>query len=170
MSRKDEKTIFPYKFEGRVVPGHGRGSSELGVPTANLEESVVEKASKVLKNGIYYGECSLNDDKYIYYPMAMSIGINPTYSDGNKSLEVHVIFPFEEKKEQRVIKKLNAIVFGWLRDELKFESKGNVIMSVYFVLNILNSFIQEELIKNIHNDIRLTLEEMNLANSFEGND
>lgn len=42
-----------------VVKGFGRGSKELGCPTANLEEDVVQGLMATLDDGIYYGFAQL---------------------------------------------------------------------------------------------------------------
>ncbi|XP_017460735.1 PREDICTED: riboflavin kinase-like, partial [Rhagoletis zephyria] len=43
----------------QVVKGFGRGSKELGCPTANLEEDVVQGLLTTLDDGIYYGFAQL---------------------------------------------------------------------------------------------------------------
>ena len=47
--------LLPLFIRGEVVKGFGRGSKELGCPTANFSETVVDKLPKDLPNGIYYG-------------------------------------------------------------------------------------------------------------------
>ncbi|EGD79973.1 hypothetical protein PTSG_13009 [Salpingoeca rosetta] len=42
-------------LEGKVVKGFGRGSKELGIPTANFPEDVVEGLPESMTQGIYYG-------------------------------------------------------------------------------------------------------------------
>ncbi|KAI0382160.1 riboflavin kinase [Hypomontagnella monticulosa] len=51
---------FPLKMEGAVISGFGRGSKELGIPTANLP--VDEAATPWIadaKSGVYFGYASL---------------------------------------------------------------------------------------------------------------
>ena len=48
-------THLPLFIRGTVVKGFGRGSKELGCPTANFSEAVVDKLPKDLPNGIYFG-------------------------------------------------------------------------------------------------------------------
>jgi PREDICTED: similar to riboflavin kinase len=40
---------------GNVVRGFGRGSRELGIPTANFDPNSVLNFNNQLKDGIYYG-------------------------------------------------------------------------------------------------------------------
>jgi riboflavin kinase len=76
---------FPVKIKGLVTKGYGRGSSELGIPTANLPEDVASSAA--LDTGIYYGHASVGKDSNVY-PMVMSYGWNPFYKNEVRSAEV----------------------------------------------------------------------------------
>ncbi|KAI2628748.1 riboflavin kinase [Hypoxylon sp. NC1633] len=51
---------YPLRMEGTVISGFGRGSKELGIPTANLpvDESATPWISTV-KSGVYFGYASL---------------------------------------------------------------------------------------------------------------
>ncbi|KAJ3228099.1 riboflavin kinase [Clydaea vesicula] len=57
---------YPIYLKGLVTKGFGRGSKDLGIPTANLPEVVAAEAQKVLKTGIYYGWASVGDDLQVY--------------------------------------------------------------------------------------------------------
>ncbi|KAG0266649.1 riboflavin kinase [Mortierella polycephala] len=46
---------FPIKMSGTVIKGFGRGSKELGIPTANLPEESVDAQGHHMETGIYYG-------------------------------------------------------------------------------------------------------------------
>ncbi|KAF9404845.1 riboflavin kinase, partial [Podila epigama] len=46
---------YPIRMSGTVIKGFGRGSKELGIPTANLPESAIAEQEKDLVTGIYYG-------------------------------------------------------------------------------------------------------------------
>ncbi|KAF9898030.1 riboflavin kinase, partial [Lobosporangium transversale] len=46
---------FPIRMSGIVIKGFGRGSKELGIPTANLPEEAIEAQGPELETGIYYG-------------------------------------------------------------------------------------------------------------------
>ena len=58
---------------GTVVAGFGRGSKELGVPTANLDVGALGAALDKIAPGIYFGWASVGDDTRTY-EMVMSIG------------------------------------------------------------------------------------------------
>ena len=48
-------SVLPLFIRGSVVKGFGRDSKELGCPTANFSETVVDKLPKDMPNGIYFG-------------------------------------------------------------------------------------------------------------------
>ncbi len=45
----------PLVLEGPVVKGFGRGSSKMGVPTANIEAEPLAQALAPLPLGVYFG-------------------------------------------------------------------------------------------------------------------
>ncbi|KAH7074243.1 riboflavin kinase-domain-containing protein [Paraphoma chrysanthemicola] len=52
---------FPLKLRGPVIKGFGRGSKELGIPTANIPLSGLSiGGNDSLDSGIYYGFCTLD--------------------------------------------------------------------------------------------------------------
>ncbi|KAG0332239.1 riboflavin kinase [Podila humilis] len=46
---------FPIKMSGTVIKGFGRGSKDLGIPTANLPEESIAEQEKDMVTGIYFG-------------------------------------------------------------------------------------------------------------------
>lgn len=57
----NQASRFPYFVVGKVTKGFGRGSKQLGCPTANLEYDTVRTVD--LENGIYYGFAQLEVPK-----------------------------------------------------------------------------------------------------------
>jgi riboflavin kinase len=52
---------FPLKLRGPVIKGFGRGSKDLGIPTANIPLSGLSIGGHdALESGIYYGWCTLD--------------------------------------------------------------------------------------------------------------
>ncbi|KAG0004330.1 riboflavin kinase [Entomortierella chlamydospora] len=49
------ETPFPIKMSGTVIKGFGRGSKDLGIPTANLPEEAIAAQEEKMVTGIYYG-------------------------------------------------------------------------------------------------------------------
>jgi riboflavin kinase / FMN adenylyltransferase len=80
----------PHRVEGVVVRGHQRGRA-LGFPTANLE---MPPHTAIPADGIYAGWlASLDDDgrDVQRWPAAISIGTNPTFGEGEQTVEAYAI-------------------------------------------------------------------------------
>jgi len=71
-----------YEISGRVSIGAQRGRT-IGFPTANLEEIF----TLIPAEGVYAAETILNNQTYA---AAVSIGPNPTFSDGRLKVEAHL--------------------------------------------------------------------------------
>lgn len=102
---------LPIRMTSVVIHGYGRGSTELGIPTANLDPSrltisyppsttsdasvSVSAATRLddLETGIYYGFCCIKNknNEAVVYKSAMSMGYNPTYGNDRKTIEPHFI-------------------------------------------------------------------------------
>ncbi|XP_023158333.1 putative riboflavin kinase [Ceratitis capitata] len=77
-------THFPFFTSGEIVRGFGRGSRELGIPTANFSLEVVKSLPAEVPLGIYYGWANVDNGEV--YKMVMSIGTNPYYDNKEKSM------------------------------------------------------------------------------------
>jgi riboflavin kinase len=113
---------LPFFVIGKVVKGFGRGSKELGCPTANISSEVVEQVS--LSTGIYYGFAKLYD---VIYMMSCSLGYNPHYNNEKKSLEVHIL---PDTLNDFYGADLGIAIVGKLRDEMKFPSLDDLIRAI----------------------------------------
>ncbi len=60
-------------MKGAVVKGFGRGSKELGIPTANLDADALGSSLDGVEPGVYFGWASVGLGKEVY-KMVMSIG------------------------------------------------------------------------------------------------
>ncbi|KZT58750.1 riboflavin kinase [Calocera cornea HHB12733] len=131
---------------GLVQQGFGRGSKELGCPTANLPEEAILPMTSQCKAGIYYGYArvhqpphgapvDLGERSIEVHPMVMSLGWNPFYKNEKMTAEVHVIHKFEKDFYGHEI---SVVVLGYIRPELDYTSR-------------------EALIEDIAMDIRVTL-------------
>ncbi|WAR16274.1 RIFK-like protein [Mya arenaria] len=76
---------LPYFTEGNVVKGFGRGSKELGIPTANFPIEIVQQLPEEITAGVYYGWAQVDEGPV--FKMVMSIGWNPYYKNTVKSME-----------------------------------------------------------------------------------
>lgn len=75
----------PHRIDGFVVHGEGRGGTQLGYPTANLDP---EPLSAIPADGIYAGWFLLGTRRS---PAAISIGSNPTFSGEVRTVEAFVL-------------------------------------------------------------------------------
>uniref|UniRef100_A0A8C2KKE5 Riboflavin kinase n=1 Tax=Cyprinus carpio TaxID=7962 RepID=A0A8C2KKE5_CYPCA len=113
---------LPYFCRGQVVRGFGRGSKDLGIPTANFPESVVDNLPADISTGIYYGWARVDNGDI--HKMVMSIGWNPYYKNTKKSMETHVIHKFKEDFYGQM---LSVAMVGYIRPERGFESLGKIL-------------------------------------------
>ncbi|XP_065884450.1 putative riboflavin kinase [Dysidea avara] len=127
---------LPFFARGLVVAGFGRGSKELGIPTANYPEDVVSTLPDAIQSGIFYGWAMV--DQGPVYKMVMSIGWNPVYQNKKRSMETHILHEFPDDFYGS---QLSVCMVGFIRNEMNFTSK-------------------EELIEAIKNDIRVAEEKL----------
>jgi FAD synthase len=75
MPYPDQRVLeTPLLLSGEVVKGFGRGSKELGVPTANLPVEALGNVLDDIPAGVYYGWASVGSDGSAPCKMVMSIG------------------------------------------------------------------------------------------------
>lgn len=123
---------FPMCLSGAVVKGFGRGSKELGIPTANLEESAIPDLLGHAESGIYYGLACIEGDDTTY-EMVMSVGWNPYYKNTVRSVEVHIMHKFHEDFYG---KQLRIIVIGFIRPEYNYTSMESLIEDINEDMNV----------------------------------
>ena len=115
---------LPYFVEGEVVKGFGRGSKELGVPTANFPD-VVRDIPASLKCGVYCGWASVDEGPVL--GMVMSIGWNPYYNNTMKTMETHILHKFEEDFYGS---RLKVIILGYIRPMENYSSLDALIEAI----------------------------------------
>ncbi|KAF7542056.1 hypothetical protein G7054_g160 [Neopestalotiopsis clavispora] len=119
---------YPLRMEGTVISGFGRGSKELGIPTANLPvDSEQTPWIADSTSGVYFGYASLalpashpdresspSSSDFQIYPMVMSIGYNPFYKNTVRSAEVHVLHKFAQDFYDVPMR---LLILGFIREE-----------------------------------------------------
>jgi len=137
------ESSLPIRMMSTVVKGFGRGSRDLGIPTANLDREggkFGDKSFDELPTGIYWGFCRIGEDKSVY-KTACSIGYNPTYGNTVKTVEPHLIAPPEDKRRHASScresvfgdfygQPIRLSVVGYLRAELPFEGLQKLIEAI----------------------------------------
>lgn len=116
---------LPLFIRGTVVKGYGRGSKQLGIPTANFSQDLVTKAPAELECGVYYGWASVNDGPI--NKMVMSVGWNPYYKNEKKSMETHIMHKFCEDFYGAMLK---VVILGYLRPEKNFSSLDDLVAAI----------------------------------------
>ena len=104
-----------YRLRGTVSHGRGRGV-KLGFPTANLEGATTLLPGE----GIYAGRTLIDGQ---LRPAAISLGPNPTFDEGNRKVEGHVI-DFQGRLYDREIE---VDFLSRLRDIVRFDSVDRLI-------------------------------------------
>jgi len=74
----------PFNLVGEVIPGERRGQN-LGFPTANLD---IEPQQALPGNGVYATIAQVDGKQFA---SATNIGTRPTFEDGRKTVEVHLL-------------------------------------------------------------------------------
>lgn len=126
----------PYHFEGIVVRGDGRGKG-LGYPTANLR--LIDDRLLVPALGVYIVDVEVDEKKY---PGLMSIGVRPTFADGGHVTVEVWISNFEEDIYG---KQIGVTFIQRLRDEMKFNSAGELVKQMDNDKFLLNEYIKTTL-------------------------
>mgnify|MGYP006267405639 CR=1 FL=1 len=105
----------PYRVEGTVIPGAGRGGKILHVPTANIKTS----HELIPGEGVY--AVKVKRGKKLL-DGAANIGKNPTFGENELGIEVH-LFDFSD---EIVGEELTVYFIDRIRDERKFPDIGRL--------------------------------------------
>ncbi|KID92924.1 Riboflavin kinase [Metarhizium guizhouense ARSEF 977] len=144
---------YPYKMEGKVISGFGRGSKELGIPTANLPvDSALTPWISSIPSGVYFGYASLNlpaghpqrpagPASFSVYPMVMSIGYNPFYKNTVRSAEVHVLHRFTADFYDA---HMRLLILGFIREEKDYKSLEVLIDDINFDCEVAKSSLARQ--------------------------
>ncbi|KAH8666632.1 riboflavin kinase [Xylariales sp. PMI_506] len=130
---------YPLRMEGTVISGFGRGSKELGIPTANLPvDAAITPWIADITSGVYFGYASLalpaehpdraaGGRKFAIYPMVMSIGYNPFYKNEVRSAEVHVLHQFGADFYGAPMR---LLLLGFIREERDYSGLDALIEDI----------------------------------------
>lgn len=103
-------------FRGKVIHGFGRGSKELGCPTANIPVEPYDKQLANLPLGVYWGLARVNAGPV--YGMALNIGWSPFYANKEKTIEIHVLAKLDDFYGEQI----SCVALGYIRPEANFKS------------------------------------------------
>ncbi|OBA22919.1 riboflavin kinase [Metschnikowia bicuspidata var. bicuspidata NRRL YB-4993] len=173
---------YPFFYDAKVVSGFGRGSSELGIPTANIPVGKLD----TLEAGIYFGWCKLARNERLEYdvaesngksisfnnglrlkgkdlevlPMVMSIGWNPFYENKKKAAEVHILHKFDDNFYGASIK---LVILGYIRPELNYTTKEALIEDIHKDTDIARTALEI----SPYDSFRIILTDESLCTSTE---
>lgn len=120
------------RFEGLVTTGFGRGSREIGFPTANVDF----KGDLNLVPGVYAGVVELNGQNY---KAAVNIGWCPYYENKNLSYEIYILHKFTDSLVGLYIK---CDLHYYIRSEASFRSLQDLIQAITLDVNLCDKLIQ----------------------------
>ncbi|KAL7032115.1 hypothetical protein ACKWTF_007224 [Chironomus riparius] len=121
----NKMSFLPHFAAGKITKGFGRGSKELGIPTANFPVEVVQNLPKEIDIGIYYGYASIDNGDV--HKMVMSIGWNPYYHNKHKSMETHILHKYGRDLYGSLLK---VCIIGYLRPEQNFDNLEALIAAI----------------------------------------
>mmetsp|Transcript_37821 Transcript_37821/g.119301 ORF Transcript_37821/g.119301 Transcript_37821/m.119301 type:complete len:201 (-) Transcript_37821:21-623(-) len=145
-----------WRMKGAVVKGFGRGSKELGIPTANLPAEAIRESVGHAVCGIYIGYAGVGMSAAVY-PMVMSIGWNPFYKNEEKTVEPWLLHEFEEDFYGE---ELRLVVCGYIRPEADFVSLEALIAEIHNDASIARAVLPTEPFKEFECDPFLKPSEM----------
>lgn len=117
----------PLRFEGEVVRGFGRGSRQMGTPTANIDTTHLKSMLGTVAPGVYFGWAKLDApagwpavDREVH-KVVLNVGVRPTVNTGKEaaSVECHILHTFVGG-EEFYGSRLKVLVLGFIRPEMKF--------------------------------------------------
>ncbi|MBI2855609.1 MAG: bifunctional riboflavin kinase/FAD synthetase [Chloroflexi bacterium] len=110
----------PFALQGSVVRGKTRGRT-LGFPTANLE---IAGHRLIPGNGIYATWAYIGRDRYM---AATSIGVRPTFGEGERTVEVFIL----DYQGELYGTELRVEFAQRLRDEMRFETPEALVTQMH---------------------------------------
>ncbi|KAF9884707.1 riboflavin kinase [Aspergillus nanangensis] len=159
---------YPIRLSGPVIKGFGRGSKELGIPTANIPADGLSEYPD-LQVGVYYGVVALDPAKFNpdtqsssapILPAVLSIGYNPFYKNKTRSIEIHIMPPLSSPSptattgEPGAVKfhklpdfygtQLNLLLLGYIRPEYDYVSLEALVEDIRVDCEVARQSLQRE--------------------------
>ena len=131
------------EMRARVVSGFGRGSRQMGVPTANMDPAVLAPQLERMRRGVYFGFARLPDDpdNASWSKCVINVGQRPTFADGDGvTIEVHVMRTMGRDFYGET---MECVALGYLRPEMRFaglrELVGRIMTDIGLARNCLDA-------------------------------
>jgi len=131
------------RLRGPVAPGYGRGGKQLGIPTANLPESLFADALADIQPGVYFGWAVIEDPtdekqgRNVHHKAVVNVGYSPTFEgteNKEKIVEAHLIIGENdvEIKGDFYNETMRLSLIGSLRPEKKFASFPELLAAIRY--------------------------------------
>lgn len=129
-----------WRIRGIVVAGFGRGSRELGIPTANLDADSLRGTLSQAVTGIYAGWASVGSSPAVH-KMCMSVGWNPVFKNKEKTAEPWILHDFGRDFHGEEIR---LLVCAWLRPEAEFVSVQALVEQIHRDADVTRAALEVE--------------------------
>lgn len=129
------------KISGEVVRGFGRGSKELGIPTANVDAAALRDTLAEAVTGIFAGWASLGESDVVY-PMCMSVGWNPVFNNREKTCEPWLLHDFGGKAFYG--ENIRLVACAFIRPEANFPSIEALVQRIKEDEKVTRTALEDE--------------------------
>jgi len=144
----------PIRLAGAIVPGFGRGSRQLGVPTANLAPAPLEAQLRGLPAGVYFGWARVDlglgapEADARVHKMVMNVGRRPTFDSqgvgvSELSVEVHIMHAYAS--EEFYGRPMRVVALGFIRPEIKFSGLPELLARIHADIGLARAQLDSEL-------------------------
>eukprot|EP00878_Enallax_costatus_P002360 GHUV01002536.1.p1 GENE.GHUV01002536.1~~GHUV01002536.1.p1 ORF type:complete len:437 (+),score=125.17 GHUV01002536.1:127-1437(+) len=139
----------PLTMESTVVTGFGRGSRQLGVPTANMDPEPLQEQLQQLPQGVYFGWAQVDGPEgwpavdSDVHKMVMNVGRRPTVNEGDEAatVEVHILHSYSHEEFYGAA--IRVAIHGFIRPEIKFTGLQQLLARIKTDIGIAKSQLDE---------------------------
>eukprot|EP00775_Hariotina_reticulata_P004558 gene4558-4810_t len=131
----------PLVMQSIVVKGFGRGSRQLGVPTANMDPApLMEQLQQLSQLDAPTGWPAADG---AVHKMVMNVGRRPTVNEGDEAatVEVHILHNYSQDEFYGMT--LRVVALGFVRPEIKFSGLQQLLARIKTDIGIAKSQLDE---------------------------
>lgn len=119
----------PIVVRGIVQRGFGRGSRDLGTPTANLPGALLDSVENAWRDGVYLGFGRVPKLSKSVFKMVANLGHNITYGDVDERI-LEAFLMSDSIKGDFYGEEMRLCIIGYMRPEWKFSSPEELILHI----------------------------------------
>lgn len=164
------KTLL--RLRGPVASGYGRGGKKLGIPTANLPESLFANALFPLPAGVYFGWAVIEGDSHddtkrgrnFPFKAVVNVGYSPTFvgeENREKIVEAHLLIDAVEIVGDFYNETMRLSLIGSLRPEKKFASFADLLAAIQLDIQCAKEALQSSPFFDYQKDPFLSIANLN---------